>query len=54
MPEHPAKKMFIISQFQLGLIDDLTESISDFSPQNEADQNFLSSLSYNLLFNRCY
>ncbi|WP_448565167.1 XrtA/PEP-CTERM system TPR-repeat protein PrsT [Thalassotalea ganghwensis] len=48
LPEHPAKKMFIISQFQLGLIDDLTESIGDFSPQNEADQNFLSSLSYNL------
>ncbi len=48
VPEHPAKKMLIVSQFQLGLIDDLTDSLDDFSPQNKADEQFLSALSFNL------
>ncbi|GHE89543.1 XrtA/PEP-CTERM system TPR-repeat protein PrsT [Thalassotalea profundi] len=48
VPEHPARKMFIISQFQLGLIDDLTDSLDSFSPQSEEDEQFLSTLSFNL------
>lgn len=48
VPEHPARKMFIISQFQLGLIDDLTDSLDSFSPQTEEDEQFLSTLSFNL------
>lgn len=48
VPEHPAKKMLIISQFQLGLIDDLTDSLDSFSPQNKEDEQFLSTLSFNL------
>lgn len=48
VPEHPARKMFIISQFQLGLIDDLTDSLDSFSPQTKEDEQFLSTLSFNL------
>lgn len=47
-PEHPAKKMFLISQFQLGLIGDLTDSLESFSPKSKEDQQFLSTLSFNL------
>lgn len=48
VPEHPANKMLIISQFQLGLIDDLTGSLDSFTPKNKEDAEFLSSLSFNL------
>jgi len=48
VPEHSAKKMLIISQFQLGLIDDVTDSLDAFSPQSKADEQFLSALSFNL------
>ena len=48
VPEHPAKKMLIVSQFQLGLIDDVTDSLDAFSPQNKDDEKFLSTLSFNL------
>ena len=48
VPEHPAKKMLIVSQFQLGLIDDVTDSLDAFSPQNKDDEKFLSALSFNL------
>ncbi|SEL80049.1 putative PEP-CTERM system TPR-repeat lipoprotein [Colwellia chukchiensis] len=48
VPEHPAKKMLIVSQFQLGLIDDLTYALDSFSPQSHEDEKFLSALSFNL------
>ncbi|MEW6990630.1 XrtA/PEP-CTERM system TPR-repeat protein PrsT [Colwelliaceae bacterium 6441] len=46
--DHPARKMFAVSQFQLGLIDDITETLGDFTPKNEIDEQFISSLSFNL------
>ncbi|XQW85373.1 XrtA/PEP-CTERM system TPR-repeat protein PrsT [Thalassotalea piscium] len=47
-PEHPARKMYIISQFQLGLIDELTDSLDSFSPKSKEDEQFLSKLSFSL------
>jgi putative PEP-CTERM system TPR-repeat lipoprotein len=46
--EHPARKMYAVSQFQLGLIDDITETLGDFTPTTEADAQFMSSLSFSL------
>lgn len=46
--DHPARKMFAVSLFQLGLIDDITETLGDFTPITEADEQFMSSLSFNL------
>jgi len=46
--DHPAMKMFAISQLQLGLISDITDTLSDFTVTNKADAKFLSTLSIQL------
>ncbi|NQZ22417.1 MAG: PEP-CTERM system TPR-repeat protein PrsT [Colwellia sp.] len=46
--EHPGKKMFAISQLQLGLIGDITDTLNDFTVTNKQDEKFLSSLSIQL------
>jgi len=46
--EHPAMKMFAISQLQIGLIGDITDTLSDFTVTNKQDEKFLSSLSIQL------
>lgn len=45
---HPARKMFAVSQFQLGLIGDIAETLKDYQPSSEADEQFMSSLSFSL------
>lgn len=46
--EHPAKKMFAISQLQLGLVSEVAETLSDFTVDSEMDAQFLSTLSFQL------
>jgi len=48
-PEHQAKKMLAVSQLELGLINDINETLSDFSSSNKSDSQFIASLSYKLL-----
>lgn len=48
-PEHPAKKMLALSQLELGLINDISDTLNDFSANNESDSQFIASLSYKLL-----
>lgn len=48
-PEHQAKKMLAISQLELGLINDINETLSGFSSENKSDSQFIASLSYKLL-----
>jgi len=43
--EHPAVKMYAISQLQLGLIGDITDTLSKFTVASKQDEKFLSSLS---------
>jgi putative PEP-CTERM system TPR-repeat lipoprotein len=46
--EHPALKMFAISQLQLGLIGDINETLNDFTVSSKEDIKFLSTLSLQL------
>ncbi|MBO9490497.1 PEP-CTERM system TPR-repeat protein PrsT [Endozoicomonas sp. G2_1] len=46
--EHPAQKMYILSRLELGLIENISDALSDFSPKNAQDNQFLSTLSANL------
>lgn len=46
--EHPAKKMYVISQLQLGLISDINQTLGDFNVENQSDAKFLSTLSLQL------
>lgn len=47
--EHPARRMLAVSQLQLGLIDDVSETIKDYDSKNKESSQFLSTLSYELL-----
>jgi putative PEP-CTERM system TPR-repeat lipoprotein len=46
--EHPALKMFAISQLQLGLISDITDTLNNFTVTSKEDAKFLSTLSLQL------
>ncbi|MFB0981945.1 MAG: PEP-CTERM system TPR-repeat protein PrsT [Alteromonadaceae bacterium] len=46
--EHPALKMYAISQLQLGLISDISETLENFNVANKEDIKFLSTLSLQL------
>lgn len=46
--DHPVQKIYVISRFQLGLVEDVTDVLEDFSPKSEEDTNFLSALSLSL------
>ena len=48
-PEHQANKMLAISQLELGLVNDISETLNNFSTENESDSQFIASLSYKLL-----
>lgn len=48
-PEHQAKKMLALSQLELGLINDINATLSDFSSDSKSDSQFIASLSYKLL-----
>lgn len=48
-PEHAARKMYAVSQFHLGSIENIAAALEDYQPVTEADQEFMSSLSFNLL-----
>jgi len=47
-PEHPARKMFAVSQLQLGMVEGVSETLEGFNSSSEEDEQFLSSLSYQL------
>jgi putative PEP-CTERM system TPR-repeat lipoprotein len=47
--DHAARKMLAISQLQLGLIDDISETLGDYASSNQDDTQFLASLSYELM-----
>ena len=47
-PEHPARKIFAVSQLQLGLVDEIGDTLSGFTSASKEDDKFLSSLSYQL------
>lgn len=46
--DHPAMKMFAISQLQLGLISDISTTLENFNVSNKNDAKFLSTLSLQL------
>ena len=47
--EHPARRMLAVSQLQLGLIDDISETLSDYDVTNKENAQFLATMSYGLL-----
>tara|TARA_R110001583_G_scaffold14826_1_gene61701 strand:- start:630 stop:3377 length:2748 start_codon:yes stop_codon:yes gene_type:complete len=47
--DHPARRMLAISQLQLGLIDDISETLTGYDATTKENALFLSSLSYELL-----
>ena len=47
--EHPARRMLAISQLELGLIDDIGETLSGYDSSTQEGTQFLSTLSYELL-----
>jgi putative PEP-CTERM system TPR-repeat lipoprotein len=48
-PEHPARKMLAVSQLQLGLIDDISETLTGYDTTTDESAQFLSTLSYELI-----
>ncbi len=46
--EHPARKMFAMSQLQLGMLEDIPETLQGFNATTEEDDKFLSTLSYQM------
>lgn len=47
--DHQARKMLTVSQLELGLINEVSDSVGSFSDNTELNGQFLSSLSYKLL-----
>ena len=48
-PEHQAKKMLAISQLELGLLNNINDTLNGFSSDNKSDSQFIASLSYKML-----
>lgn len=48
-PDHPARRMLAVSQLKLGLIDDISETLTDYDSSTQENAQFLSTLSYELL-----
>jgi len=46
--DHAARKMFAVSQYQLGRVENIAENLAGYQPSTEEDAAFLSSLSVNL------
>jgi putative PEP-CTERM system TPR-repeat lipoprotein len=47
--DHAARRMLAISQLQLGLIENISETLGDYASPNKNNTQFLSSLSYELM-----
>ena len=47
--DHQARRMLAVTQLELGLVDEISATVGDFSASREGDAQFLSSLSYKLL-----
>jgi putative PEP-CTERM system TPR-repeat lipoprotein len=47
--DHAARRMLAISQLQLGLIENISETLGDHASPNKNNTQFLSSLSYELM-----
>lgn len=47
--EHQARRMLAVSQLELGLVEDISETLHNFAVVNESDAEFLTSMSYKLL-----
>ncbi|MBA6391063.1 PEP-CTERM system TPR-repeat protein PrsT [Colwellia sp. BRX10-3] len=47
--DHPVKKMLAVSQLQLGLIDDISETLSGYDSTNKDNAQFLATISYELI-----
>lgn len=46
---HPARRMLAISQLKLGLIDNISETLTGYDSSDKESSHFLSTLSYELL-----
>ncbi len=47
-PQHPARKMYALSQLQLGMLDDISNTLEGFNASTVEDNKFLSTLSYQM------
>ena len=47
--DHAARRMLIISQLQLGLIENISEILGDYASSKQDNSQFLSALSYELM-----
>ena len=46
---HQARRMLAVTQLELGLVDEISQTIGDFDSNHVGDSQFISSLSYKLL-----
>lgn len=47
--DHQARRMLAVTQLELGLVDEISQTIGDFDTNQASDSQFISSLSYRLL-----
>jgi len=47
--EHAARRMLAISQLQLGLIENISDTLGDYASSNQNNTEFLGALSYELM-----
>lgn len=47
--DHPARRMLAISQLELGLIDEISETLNESTAYNKENSQFLTSLTHELL-----
>jgi putative PEP-CTERM system TPR-repeat lipoprotein len=47
--DHAARRMLAISQLELGLIEDISDTLGDYAAPNEDNTQFLAALSYELM-----
>ncbi|PCI57684.1 MAG: PEP-CTERM system TPR-repeat protein PrsT [Gammaproteobacteria bacterium] len=52
--DHAARKMLAVSQLQLGLIENISETLGDYSSSNKDNTQFLAVLSYELMERGAY
>jgi putative PEP-CTERM system TPR-repeat lipoprotein len=47
--DHAARRMLAVSQLQLGLIDNISDTLGDYKSSNQDNTQFLAALSYELM-----
>ncbi|MBL4900314.1 MAG: PEP-CTERM system TPR-repeat protein PrsT [Colwellia sp.] len=52
--DHAARKMLAISQLQLGLIENISETLGDYATSKQDNSQFLATLSYELMERGAY